>query len=415
MEIVVKKKKVLEIEVIREGCRSRTVGILHYLNLASVVLLMIAFTFYYAYLYLSINLSLILFFLSMLGLIIVNASNVLVKRFSVLITALLFLIYCSFMVIIWINIPSNETIEVLKSSIFYFTALVTLVFVYYSSSISSIESAVIRTYEILLLISSTVLVVQMISFIAGGIILAPPWQLVNPILFRPAGLFGEPAHFGQFSAGLIMLSRFRFEEFTHNKWRFAVVLLANLLSFSAFAFVVLSFILLRYFLTKGFAVHRIFKIVSIALFLFTFMFLVDQLPQFRRVNASFEGGGSSLERVNKGVILVASLPLSQKLLGVGLGVGEQSISYYSGAHYSRFISSGSYMNAFFSELVNIGVIGALFLNIFYLLLFVRSDDFLIKYGAFMAMRFGGAVTLTSVMCVLWLILLIIENKCIVEK
>ncbi|WP_292594669.1 hypothetical protein [Mesotoga sp. UBA5847] len=409
MEIVVKNSTDLQPEGAIDGFSGRSVGILYYLNLAFVVLLMLAFILYYVYYYFGINLSLILFFLSMLGMVTVNAHFVSVRRFPLLITALLFLAHSTFLLMIWINNPSNEPIELLKSYIFYFTAIITLVVVYYSPLIFSLRSAVAKAYDVILLVSSIILIVQMIAFLTRGIVIALPWQSLSPLFFRPSGLFGEPAHFGQFSAGLIMLSRHRFETLIQNKWRFAVVLIAILMSFSAFGYVVIFFISLRYILTLKTMASAIFTAFSIILIALVFVFAAGNLPQFQRVNASFAGGGSSLDRINKGAVLFSSLPLSEKFIGVGLGMGERSLSYYSGTHYSYFSSSESYMNAFFSELVNLGLVGAILLNFFYVLLFIRSDDSLMKYVAFMTMRFGGAVTLTSVACMLWLILLIVES------
>jgi len=157
-------------------------------------------------------------------------------------------------------------------------------------------------------------------------------------------------------------------------------------------------------------VKRILFVVLIGLAALIFTSVLDELPQFQRVTASYRGEASSVSRVTKGAILYSSLPIKEQLFGVGFGMGERSLSYYYGSDHSFLALSGGYMSAFFVELVNIGLIGALFLNIFYLLLFVRGDNRLIKYGAFMTMRLGGAVTLTSVMCVLWLLLLIIDSE-----
>jgi len=409
LEIVGKKSTDLQPEGALEGSNRKPYGILYYLNFAFIIVLMLAFILYYSYYYFGINLSLALFFLSMIGLIIFNASSILVRRFSLLTVTVLFLVYTSFMLMIWINNPNNESMEVLKSFIFYLTAITTLLFVFYSNSISQLTVPVVRVYETLLLISSVILIVQMIANYAMGIVLAFPWQHASPFLFRASGPFGEPEHFGFFSAGLLMIDLISFRSITSSKWKIAIVILALLFSFSAFAYIVLFFILLRYLRVKTFS-KQIFAIFLITTSILIFMYFGDEVPQFKRVISSYRGEVSAQSRVTKGLMLYSALPTKDKLLGVGLGMAESSFHYFYGSEYSSLRASGTYMNAFFSELVTLGLIGAVFLNVFFFLLFVRSDGFPMNFVFFVTMRFGTSITLISVMGVLLLTLLIITAQ-----
>lgn len=199
-----------------------------------------------------------------------------------------------------------------------------------------------------------------------------------------------------------------------------LVVTSLVVSFSAISLFVALSILLRLVMVRT----RIFKNRSLNLSIsLGIVFLLamgshsflSNVPQFERIQkASNLEGRSSIARVLKGPILFKNLPLENLLLGVGPGLSDKAIGHYHGEYSDLFLNTGRYVNGFFVEFICYGFFAAFFLNLFYLLLFLQSDDWVLKYTTFQAVRLGAGLTIASSICFLILLILTVQRDNIFE-
>lgn len=306
-----------------------------------------------------------------------------------------------------------------KSIILLFLSLIALAVVLYSPVFLKDGEKILRVYKIVLVVSALVLISQFLGNNFADIYLAFPWQRASQLMYRPSGIFLEPAHMGQFSLGLLFFQR---SDFFSKKTQGVILLVVTSLvvSFSAISLFVALSILLRLVMVRT----RIFKNRSLNLSIsLGIVFLLamgshsflSNVPQFERIQkASNLEGRSSIARVLKGPILFKNLPLENLLLGVGPGLSDKAIGHYHGEYSDLFLNTGRYVNGFFVEFICYGFFAAFFLNLFYLLLFLQSDDWVLKYTTFQAVRLGAGLTIASSICFLILLILTVQRDNIFE-
>lgn len=94
-----------------------------------------------------------------------------------------------------------------KSIILLFLSLIALAVVLYSPVFLKDGEKILRVYKIVLVVSALVLISQFLGNNFADIYLAFPWQRASQLMYRPSGIFLEPAHMGQFSLGLLFFQR----------------------------------------------------------------------------------------------------------------------------------------------------------------------------------------------------------------
>lgn len=348
------------------------------------------------------------------GFIIFNLLSIKIRKLSPFLSVIFIMTHILFSYsIIWQYLyDAQDLFTMNKSIILLFLSLTALSVVLYSPLFLKDGEKILRVYKIVLAVSALVLIFQFLGNNFADLYLAFPWQRSSPLFYRPSGVFLEPAHMGQFSLGLLFFQRSDFFP-KKNQGLILLVVISLVVSFSAISLIVALSILLRLVMGRT----RIFKNSSLNLAIsLGIVFLLamgshsflSNVPQFERIQkASNLEGGSSIVRVLKGPILFQNLPLEKILLGVGPGLSDKAIDNYHGEHSDLFQKTGRYVNGFFDEFICYGFFAALFLNLFYLLLFLPSDDWALKYITFQAVRLGAGLTIASslglmVLCVLTL-------------
>lgn len=378
-------------------------------NLVCVILLIISIMVPYSGIFfLSWGLNVWLLFAALAGLIIVNLPYLKIRKndtMALLIALLIFIYIFLVSTLRWVDISQNDLSELFRSMFFYGLCLFCLLSLYYSNYFPVSGHPIIKIYKSILLLSSVILIIQSIFFHIFKINLALPWNQVSPYLFRASGLFGEPAHFGKFCLGLLFLSKSSFLSLGEKK--FSLVLVALFLSFSSISYFVLATLIIRFLVSKK--IKSLYLILPIVVFLFLLSLFFVDTGQINRVKGSFwMSSGSGHVRVIKGPTLFLNMEERDQLFGFGPGITSRLNHFFPKQDLQIYFSS-TFMGGLFVELIGFGFLGWILINFFYYFLFRKSDDLVIKFVAFQAVRVAAHLNMTSAMLMFLLILLISDS------
>jgi len=131
------------------------------------------------------------------------------------------------------------------------------------------------------------------------------------------------------------------------------------------------------------------------------------IPQFYRIEYALTfSDASTFQRVFKGYYVFSDLNFKEKFLGIGPGDNTIIKLLYSGSNY-RIITISDFINGFFAELVNFGLIFSMMLNFFYFYLFyIRRKNFL-GFLFFSLLRMGTNINILTQSIILLSILTLI--------
>jgi len=232
---------------------------------------------------------------------------------------------------------------------------------------------------------------------------------------RPCGFFGEPAHFGIFLSGLLFLNK---NDIKNHKKLIIISLISLLMTFSGVAYIV-AVILFSKLLVKHY--FNIFiKVFVVVLFLSTILILYQYFPQFQRIKSAINfSDRSTIVRTIKGVAIYSDLNFIEKILGVGAGNIMYAMQRYSKSLYYLFLTSGfsanEYLSGFFCEFINFGFIPAVLINLFILLMVIKTYHNFSIFIVFEILRLVTSINIISDWLVFLLILLITTTNNIEER
>jgi hypothetical protein len=223
-------------------------------------------------------------------------------------------------------------------------------------------------------------------------------------LSRLTGLMGEPEHVGLLTIGLIFIKR----KTSFVKVVRMVCLIANILSFSATAWIISIAIYIRSIEKKN-----IMKNIITLLIISTLLLYIGNRPGLERIrNAMQLQDMSSFVRVIKGPAVYWNLDAKKQLTGIGPGDTSVYKEIYSGRKMYEIIIGDNFVNGIFSEMISYGLFLAILYNIIYYNLMSGKNRWH-NFIFFEILRLGTSINNTSPFLVL-LIPLIVENKETIE-
>lgn len=232
-----------------------------------------------------------------------------------------------------------------------------------------------------------------------------PWQSMD--LKRGMGLFAEPSHFATY----MMLVLIQKNSLNLKKVvLFSVVLL---LMKSFVGYMVLIFILFKYILNK---INKVNFIVAFSVVVILSGMGFEHLKNDSRLMKIKNNKDiSTILRVNKGFRVFEKLPISKKIIGIGIENDKENKYYAQKTNYEKiqaYEDAYYYYNGVFKEIIEMGIIVGILLNIYYYKIFgIRNLYF---FSCFEIMRLGGGLNIRSLYLFI-IALLISANQYIEEK
>ncbi|MGU8352507.1 hypothetical protein ACV3NO_10110 [Clostridium perfringens] len=225
-------------------------------------------------------------------------------------------------------------------------------------------------------------------------------------IFRPCGFFGEPAHLGIFLVALITLKKDIFIE--NLKFIFITIILLILTGSSVNLMVSILLvikIMLIYKNKKKLIVYLPILLLVLNLFIYIFP------NQFQRNFTVFKNventDDSTILRFYKGFIVFKSLDFKEKLLGAGEGDTDYIYKIPS-EYFELFNENLDYFSGIGGEIVYLGLIQSILLNIFYYYILGKNNKYF--FVSFEILRFGASISYNSIIIPLFVILVSL-NSC----
>ncbi|ELC8383138.1 hypothetical protein ACV3MX_08475 [Clostridium perfringens] len=275
----------------------------------------------------------------------------------------------------------------------------------YKNKFKSIN--VIKIYLIIAKINIYLAIIQFGVNKISGISLVLNYQTAfRGNIFRPCGFFGEPAHLGIFLVALITLKKDIFIE--NLKFIFITIILLILTGSSVNLMVSILLvikIMLIYKNKKKLIVYLPILLLVLNLFIYIFP------NQFQRNFTVFKNventDDSTILRFYKGFIVFKSLDFKEKLLGAGEGDTDYIYKIPS-EYFELFNENLDYFSGIGGEIVYLGLIQSILLNIFYYYILGKNNKYF--FVSFEILRFGASISYNSIIIPLFVILVSL-NSC----
>ncbi|MDY2981633.1 MAG: hypothetical protein SOR81_08545 [Fusobacterium sp.] len=227
-----------------------------------------------------------------------------------------------------------------------------------------------------------------------------PWQSID--LKRGMGLFCEPSHFATYIM-LILIQKSKL-----NLKRVILLSIVLILMKSFVGYIVLLFILFKYILEK--IKKRDFIIIFIPILLLSNVVFNYLKTDERLIKIKNSKDISTILRVNKGFRVFTKLPISKKIIGVGIENDKENKYYAQKTNYEKiqaYEDAYYYYNGIFKEIIEMGIIVGILLNVYYYKVFGSNN--LYFFICFEIMRLGGGLNIRS-LYLFFIIVLINSNK-----
>lgn len=191
-------------------------------------------------------------------------------------------------------------------------------------------------------------------------------EMISKDIWRPSAFFPEPADFAMYSLLPLAYLFFHAPDSSVKVWVKRMIIMAGLLfSGSAIGIMVMSFILLIWFLNLIRGKVYFWKIILCLAFGIASCFVIvgtsyvsDAIARVQTLDIS-AGSSTANLRFLQGLHIYGQLPVFHKLFGVGIG-NLQHYLYVHRITTPYLLDIGNdYMNAFSTVLVSVGIVGFL--------------------------------------------------------
>lgn len=250
-------------------------------------------------------------------------------------------------------------LELLKSAILMITNFALILILYERACLPA--SYYLRLHTTILTISSLLVIIQLCGSF-GGLNLVLPWQTANLQSSdiwraRPPGIFGEPAHMGEYAFFCLLYPRGFFYKIRN---RLYLLILSLLMTFSIFCYIAALLIFLRLVMLTiiNYNKTNILRLIFVLLMSLVILFGVSNVFQFERI--AHVGGAqdqSTSERIYFGYLVFKNANFGDKLFGLGPGDIPQITQHlYNDAYQYQLIISRGFQSGLFIEMLSYGLI-----------------------------------------------------------
>jgi len=218
-----------------------------------------------------------------------------------------------------------------------------------------------------------------------------PWytsSMISPV-YRPPGFFPEEAHFGEYFIIYLLLFVGREDKFG---WKEGIISLGLLLTGSIICFFSVVIFLIISLKHKNYKRNLLLSVIFLLILLITFM-----LNGALKYRISQLGGGSLTLRFYKSFLIMKGLTFGKFVFGFGFGQSALAMKYYSGEYATLFNMYAGYYSGIGSNLLMIGIFGALILEISLLYMFIKAKGHsrgFVYYLLFLLLRMIANINLT---------------------
>lgn len=348
----------------------------------------------FPYMYLNgYPINLYLFFFLSWALFIYNLDNIKIRKTTLISLSSL----CIFLILItWrhLNLDIVDEYEILKSVLILVTNVILITWIAYRRN-RRYDNKLIDFHYGLLMLSSVIIWIQFIGSLWGANLVFP-WQKIELGISdiwrnRPAGIFGEPAHMGEYALFALAYSK---EELYKKKKGLNFLIFSLLMTFSVASWVSAILIFIKIKVLEGFNKRALINIILSLLVIIFFIILLKDFEQFERINLFLkkEGDPSTFERIIAGDVVYGNLNLTEKLLGIGPGdIGIITFRYYNDIRYYNLIINREIRSGLFTELISYGLLFVIFYKLLFLLNLIGLKYLLL----ILLIQIGSGVTINN--------------------